>query len=125
MTPGMRGWRRWSWLLVGWTLGAVALALLATLSFGDACGTMEGMGLTVCRAGAGIGVLIVLFIVFWAWLIGFLLLAIAWFARRPTRRLCPPYGHPVEEGRTTCRVCGYDFVSGVLPPSPTSSAPTG
>jgi hypothetical protein len=118
MTPEMRGWRRWTWVMVGWSIGAVVLALLALGAVGDACGAMEGIGLTVCRTGAAIGAFAVLFIVFWAWLIGFLLLVVGWFARRPKRRLCPPYGHPVDEGRTTCPACGYDFVAGTLPATP-------
>src|SRR5262245_11602840 len=101
----MRDWRRWSWLLIAWTVGAVVLAIIALGALGDACTAMDGLGLTICRTGSAVGAIVVLIGIFEAWLIGFLLLAIGWFARRPAMRLCPPYGHPVEEGRSTCEVC--------------------
>lgn len=115
MRPDFGHWRKWSWFLIVWTGGALVLSLLSLAFFGDGCQAMEGVGLTVCRAGSAAGALVFLFLIYWVWLIGFMFLMLGWFARRPPVRLCPPYGHPVAPGRTDCRKCGYDFLTGKLP----------
>jgi len=113
MIPDIRRWRRWTWLLLGWSLAIPGLALLVAASIGGACNGLEGLGLDVCAAGVTAGGVILWTLLGVIWVIGFLVLAIPWFARRPARRLCPPYGHPVDQGETSCRACGYDFIAGV------------
>jgi len=115
MIPDARRWRRWTWALLAWTVAMVAVAVVATTMLGNICEDLEGLGFRACSAGTTAGTVIALIVVLWAWLVGFLFLALAWFARRPARRLCPPYGHPVEMGATACPRCGYDFVTGALP----------
>jgi hypothetical protein len=112
MIPDIRRWRRWTWLLLAWTFAVLGLALLVTTSIGGACSGFEGLGLDICAAGVTAGTAILWVLLLAIWVIGFLVLAIPWFARRPARRLCPPYGHPVDQGETSCRACGYDFLQG-------------
>ena len=114
MIPDLRRWRRWTWLVLAWTAATVAIALVATTTLGGICDDLGGLGFAVCSAGSVAGTVVAWAIMAWAWLIGFMLLTVLWFARRPVRRLCPPYGHPVGMGRPTCPVCGYDFLTGSL-----------
>ena len=122
MVPDMRSWRRWTWLLLAWSVAALLLALFLSGSISGTCDGLEGLGFNVCTTGIVAGTAIIWTLLGVVWLIGFLLLAIPWFARRPARRLCPPYGHPVDQGETTCRVCGYDFVVGMLTVAPTQAS---
>lgn len=115
MIPDVRRWRRWTWAIVAWTALAWLAGSSALAAFGGACDELEGVGLAVCAVGSAAGTLITITAVLWTWLLGFGLLALGWFARRPERRLCPPYGHPVARGRTACPDCGWDFVAAVLP----------
>jgi len=114
MIPSIRRWRRWTWLLLGWSLAVLGLALLVAATIGGACNGLEGLGLDLCAAGVTAGIVTLWTLLGVAWAIGFLVMAVPWFARRPARRLCPPYGHPVDQGETVCRACGYDFVAGIL-----------
>jgi hypothetical protein len=114
VVPDVRRWRRWTWVVIAWTGAMAVLALVLTTVLGGICDDLEGLGFAACSAGSLAGTFIGLAIVGWAWLVGFLILAVLWFARRPLRRLCPPYGHPVAIGRPTCPVCGYDFLTGSL-----------
>ena len=111
-----RSWRPWSWLMVGWTVGAIVLGLVVLLAVGDTCMSMSGLGLSLCEANVSIGSLLGVLGIFAVWLMGLVLLAVGWVARRPARRLCPPYGHAVDEGDRICSRCGYDFILGRLPP---------
>jgi hypothetical protein len=112
MVPDIRRWRRWTWLLLAWSIAIIGLALLLTGSISGTCDGLEGLGLDVCAAGIAAGTVLVWILLGVIWVIGFLVLSVPWFARRPVRRLCPPYGHPVAQGETTCRACGYDFIAG-------------
>jgi len=87
-------------------------ALIAQKVVAGICDDLEGLGFAVCSAGSLAGTFLGWVIVAWAWLVGFLFLTVIWFARRPPRRLCPPYGHPVDMGAAACRVCGYEFRAG-------------
>ena len=124
MVPDIRSWRRWTWLLLAWSLVVLLSALFLSGSISGTCGGLEGLGFNICTTGIVAGTAIIWTLLGVIWLIGFLLLALPWFARRPSRRLCPPYGHPVDQGETTCPVCGYDFVVGsVAVASPLTRAP--
>jgi len=112
MVPDVRRWRRWTWLILAWTAAMGALALVLTTTLGGVCDDLEGLGFAACTAGSLAGTFLGWVIVVWVWLVGFLLLTVIWFARRPLRRLCPPYGHPVDMGQATCPVCGYQFRAG-------------
>ena len=112
MVPDIRRWRRWTWLLLGWSVAVLLSALFPSGSIGGTCDGLEGLGFNICTTGIVAGTAIIWTLLGVIWLIGFMLLAIPWFARRPARRLCPPYGHPVAQGQTKCRVCGYDFITG-------------
>lgn len=114
MRPDVTGWRRWTWLVIGWTALSLFLAVSSVLALGDACQGLEDLGWTVCQVGAVGGTFLYVFFIFWIWLIVLLLLMLGWFARRPQVRLCPPYGHPVAQGRTTCARCGYDFLAAAV-----------
>jgi hypothetical protein len=115
MFPNFRRWRRWTWLLLAWSFAVIGLALVVTGSIGGTCDGLEGLGLDVCAAGVAAGTVLVLILLGVIWVIGFLVMSVPWFARRPPRRLCPPYGHPVDQGQTTCRACGYDFIAAIAP----------
>ncbi len=112
MVPDVRRWRRWTWVVIAWTVAMSALALVLTTILGGICDDLNGLGFAACSAGTTAGTVIGWMIVAWAWLVGFLILAVLWFARRPVRRLCPPYGHPVDMGQPVCPVCRYDFLTG-------------
>lgn len=90
----------------------VAMALVLTTTLGGICDDLEGLGFAACSAGSLAGTFLGWAIVAWAWLVGFLFLTVIWFARRPPRRLCPPFGHPADIGVAKCRVCGYEFRAG-------------
>lgn len=132
MIPDARRWRRWTWLVLLWTVAMLALALVATSMLGGICDELEGIGFAFCSAGSVAGTVLAWLLVGTAWMIGFLFLVLFWFARKPARRLCPPYGHPVDTGQTTCRKCGYDFAAAnplpvtapPAPPAPAAPAPT-
>jgi hypothetical protein len=112
MIPDVRRWRRWTWLLLAWSIAIIGLAITLTGSIGGTCDGLEGLGLDICAAGVAAGTVLVWILLGVIWVIGFLVLSVPWFARRPARRLCPPYGHPVAQGETRCRACGYDFIAG-------------
>jgi predicted small secreted protein len=114
----VRSWRSWSWLLIVWSVVAAIAAIVLLTRLGDTCNTMNGLGLSICQTGATIGSVLGALVLFAIWLIGFMLLAIGWIARRPARRLCPPYGHPVDEESRSCPTCGYDFIEARLPAAP-------
>ena len=111
MVPDMRSWRRWTWLLLAWSAAVLSLALFLSGSIGGTCDGLEGLGFNICTTGIIAGTAIIWTLLGVIWLIGFVLLALPWFARRPARRLCPPYGHPADQGETTCGICGYDFIT--------------
>ena len=92
----------------------LAIGVFATTALGGVCDDLDGLGFAVCSAGSIAGTVLAWAIVAFGWLVGFLFLTVLWFARRPPRRLCPPFGHPVDMGRPTCAVCGYDFRTGEL-----------
>jgi hypothetical protein len=114
MIPNIRRWRRWTWLLLAWSIAIIGLALVLTGSIGRTCDGLEGLGLDLCAAGVAAGTVLIWILLSVIWVIGFLVMSVPWFARRPARRLCPPYGHPVAPGETTCRACGYDFIAGIV-----------
>lgn len=113
MVPNIRRWRRWTWLVLAWSIAVVVLALILTGSIAGTCDGLEGLGLDICATGVSAGTVLVWILLAVIWVIGFLVLSVPWFARRPARRLCPPYGHPVAQGETTCRACGYDFIAAI------------
>jgi hypothetical protein len=123
MTPDVRSWRRWTWLLAAWSLATLVTAIVLSGSISNTCDGLEGLGLNLCTTGIVAGTAIIWTLLGVIWLIGFLLLTLVWFARRPARRLCPPYGHPVNQGDTACRACGYDFLTGMTPAVDTGNRP--
>lgn len=102
------GWRKMTWVLVLWSLLILVWAIAGGGSAANSCkeeGTrfaQEG-----CEAGAGIGVLLILFIGF----IGFCFFSLIWFMTRPKGRECPVCGEKVKKGRTVCPGCNYDFAT--------------
>jgi hypothetical protein len=92
----------------------LAIGVFATTALGGVCDDLDGLGFAVCSAGSIAGTVLAWAIVAFGWLVGFLFLTVLWFARRPPRRLCPPFGHPVDMGRPTCAVCGHDFRTATL-----------
>ncbi|MFL5757575.1 MAG: hypothetical protein ACJ77N_14945 [Chloroflexota bacterium] len=114
----VRAWRSWTVLLIVWSVVAVLAEIILLTRLGDTCNTMNGLGLSVCQSSATIGSVLGALVLLAIWLIGFLLLAVGWLARRPARRLCPPYGHPVDEESRSCPTCGYDFIEARLPAAP-------
>jgi len=121
--PQSRGGRPWMWLTVGWTIAAIVLGALVLISVRDTCGSMTGLGQSLCQTNATIGSVLGVLAVFAIWLLGTALLALGWVAARPAQRLCPPFGHAVDEGSRACPQCGYDFILGQLPPEPRMAPP--
>lgn len=104
----MRHWRKSTWalllwcaLIIVWVFAGVAASNCESEQYSEAC-----------EAGAGIGVLLVLFIGF----VGFLFFSIIWFMTRPKNRQCPACGHDAKKGVMRCAHCGFDFASAVQVP---------
>ena len=68
----MRSWRKMTWVLVAWC----ALILFWAIA---GAGSADCGGDQACQAGAGLGVLLILFIGFF----GFMFFAVIWFMTRP------------------------------------------
>jgi hypothetical protein len=120
----VRSWRMWTLAVGGWTLFAVIVGGVIIGRIADPCDQLSGIGLQTCASTASIGSVVATLVVFAIWLLGVLVLSVGWLARRPARRLCPPYGHVVPQGSRTCRTCGYDFITGTLPPIAARAAPS-
>jgi hypothetical protein len=118
MTPPRRGlqlWQTWSWILIGWTLLSALIGGVVLARLGDPCAELNGAAQSSCQAAASIDSVVAVLVVFAVYLLGVLLIASGWLARRPALRLCPPYGHAVPEGSRTCPTCRYDFMTGEIP----------
>ncbi len=104
-------WRKMSWLIIIFTAAMLAW-LVSAVGSQPACPPTVA-NCEAYQAGADIGSGIAASIIFVVWLIGFFVLAVLWFMTRGRHRVCPVCGNDVKKGRSACRKCGYDFVSGL------------
>jgi hypothetical protein len=107
-------WRRSTWALIIWTVLILVWVIAGGGSAADQCADSTGDAFlsaddaqTACNVGAGIGIVIVLFIGF----VGFVFLSLIWFMTRTRKRPCPVCGADVKKGETSCRSCGHDFAA--------------
>lgn len=66
----MRNWRGMTWVILGWTALIAVWAAWSVTSAANASGAVVALGLSF---------------MFGVWLIGFLVLSIVWFMRRPAQ----------------------------------------
>lgn len=73
----MRNWRKMTWVLWAWSILIIAWAVAGGSHASSTCTNAAYQN--ACNAGAGIGVLLILFIGF----VGFCFFSIIWFMTRP------------------------------------------
>ena len=79
----MPRWRLSSWAIIIWTLLMIAWAVSGAVSVAESCADKTGEARRICE---GVGVLaggIGLTFIGFLWFVGFLILGLIWFARRP------------------------------------------
>ena len=79
----MPRWRKMTWAIVIWTVLMALWVVGGVGAAGDNCAGLSGVQLDTCQAGTAIGAGIGVTLLIGIWFVGFLVLAILWFATRP------------------------------------------
>lgn len=118
-----------SWAILIWTALFLVWGVGGASSISNNCAGLTGNDLAACRAGTAIGGGLGLSIIFMLWFIGFVVLAIIWFATRPRSNVTVygPQGQQVQvtEAEAKKRVAqGWTYQPGVsVPPDPNAPPP--
>jgi hypothetical protein len=100
--------RKMSWTILIWTALFVLWAATGLGAVSNNCAGLSGSALTNCQAITAVGGGIGLSIIFSMWFVGFIVLAVVWFATRPKSNVViyGPQGQQVTlpEGEARRRV---------------------
>ena len=83
----MPRWRKATWAVVLWTALFAVWIVAGVGNTGGNCAGMTGDELAACQAGTAIGAGLGVSFLIMLWFIGFIVLAVIWFASRPNNNV--------------------------------------